>query len=1061
MGVAIIGVPDKKATNLTLRRSGNTMDFKWAIPSSLIGDDNPYRLSNIDTIWVFQASKNMATAYQEVREAATTVTADRIWVRDGSPSLRSTSNDYDRSKYHPLTLDRYLQSVTATVSLRNKDAYGHHPLESPVNSSVTYNFELPDAPKIDDLTIEQSTGKVSGIIHAASEEGAKEMYDTMYTVTRQDNFTSAYRNETTVVAWTSSRESSIDAHTDSTPEAASLTDDQWIRIRIKAYSRGVRGNSPTVTKEYVISRASRPTITGIDVTTRNGYAAGSNPSGAVIVRFRTNATATKPIDTVQLQILKNTAISTVEMANLSSDWVDVSGALDDGTCVGLTDTVANALPGRYNHVWYRVMATRSGLVSYSDPVKVPALERNSTPVSGQTVVIDSVEVRDDGASLKVIFGWSGDDSNGTEISWSDKADAWDSTEEPTVYNVSDLKKDATSQVSGKDYSASLVIRGLQEGMAYYIKARRYMDDGTNVEYADEYATAPEASYPAIPTTKPSSVTLKADTFVQRGSDLEVSWTYAGVSDQKQWNLYKVEELLGGTKKVVLASGSDSKGVAVISADQLASLGDSITLSVSITTGGDWTDSPNVSVKIADPPTLIAVTDAELLSQPMQFYAGTNCSNATMVAKVYSKGTFSETPDSTIVQTDGDTVWSGKLTPDWYDNEGTYYTIVTLPEGLPFFNGISYVLDVVVIDPETGFSSPLRQTTFEVAWAHTSRMPASTTKIIPMTDSKWARISPQPPENWAFGDVYDLYRVTNDSVDLIAEGQAYGTDALDRFAPFGKNVSLRYRIVNRTKDGDIEWRDFPYSLKGYQLAFDWGNGQHVELPYNIVMSDEYAKNYEAHTHLDGSKSGHWNPGFNKKGSFTTKLDKFDSEEQETLVRSMGKYAGPVFVRTPNGGAYQANVTVKNIRRSFDDLLLGVEISVEALSLTDEFRLAPDDFISVDAQPQPEEPTYERSQILAWDNVVPEPNDTFTLNEQATGEYFKVELSTSYDNYLEPWSVSATYFGRTVTLGAFDEGLTEYLQRASQVASTQYLLKAYYNISMAADEDTAEETSEETE
>ena len=93
MGVAIIGVPDKKATNLSLRRSGNTMDFKWAIPSSLIGDDNPYRLSNIDTIWVFQASKNMATAYQEVREAATTVTADRIWVRDGSPSLRSTSND--------------------------------------------------------------------------------------------------------------------------------------------------------------------------------------------------------------------------------------------------------------------------------------------------------------------------------------------------------------------------------------------------------------------------------------------------------------------------------------------------------------------------------------------------------------------------------------------------------------------------------------------------------------------------------------------------------------------------------------------------------------------------------------------------------------------------------------------------------------------------------------------------------------------------------------------------------------------------------------------------------
>lgn len=1057
MGVAIIGAPQDRPTNVTMKRgTDDTMELKWIIPSALRDENNPRRMTWMDFLWVFQASKNMSSKYQEVWGGGDFVNADRLWIRGTSsetPSQTSRTQTYDRTKYHPVTLDRYLTSVTATVFIGNTVAKPAHPTDSGLKSSITYNFQLPKQPKWSDPEFNQSTGKVTSTLTAAADEKEYELYDTMYCVTRQDNFTSTYKNETVVSAWTATKEGSVTVETDRTSEASSLTESQWIKISFKAYSRGLRGNSSTVVKTFVISNPARPSITSVTVSSLTAS------NGLVTVRFNTNASTYRPIDTVQLQRLTNTTINTIALARESNAWEDVANAADDGTCSGLTDTVAAARPDRNKHVWYRIKAMRGNLPQYSDPVKVTTLERNATPITDDVVTIDSIVPGDDGESLRVIFGWSDDDSNGTEISWSQNADAWISTDQPTTYNVPDTWKDETSQVSGKDNSATLIVRGLSEGVQYYVKARRYHDDGSSVEYADSYCSAPGESYPIAPVTKPSSVTLKIPTYVKRGSDLEVSWTYEGVSDQTRWNLYRHDTVNNTTNKVVLASGDDAMGSAVITADKIGESAESVKMSVSITTGGDWEESPAVEVKVADPPIVIAATDSTLYSQPAQFYIGCDRSNAELLIKVYSQGMFSGTPDGSVAQVQGDTVWSGKSTPSWYENsDGMYYSIVTLPEGLDFRNTVEYTLEATVIDPETGFSSETREMSFGVQWAHTARPPASSTSITLLGDSKSVRVSPSKPENWQAGDVYDLYRVTTDTIDLIAAGQEYGTDAVDRYAPFGKNVSLRYRIATRTKDGDVSWLDYPYFLRGYQLRFDWGSGQSLELPYNITMGDAYTKHYEAHTHLDGSKSGHWNPGFDKKGNFTTKLARVDSDEQARLIRAMGSYPGPVFVRTPDGSAYQANVLVKGLDASFDDLLLDIKIDVEALSLSDAYRLTADDFITVDASDVPAEETYERSQILYWGKDVPEPNDTFALNEQPIGDAFKIELLTSYDNYAEPWTLNATHLGVTVTLGSFSQDLIQYLQTTALDPSTQYLIKAYYNISPPVSEETTEETTE---
>ena len=59
-------------------------------------------------------------------------------------------------------------------------------------------------------------------------------------------------------------------------------------------------------------------------------------------------------------------------------------------------------------------------------------------------------------------------------------------------------------------------------------------------------------------------------------------------------------------------------------------------------------------------------------------------------------------------------------------------------------------------------------------------------------------------------------------------------------------------------------------------------------------------------------------------------------------------------------------------------------------------------------------------------------------------FKVELSTSYDNYMEPWLIASTYSGNSVTLGEFGSALDTYIEQTMTGTNVQYMLKAYYNI-----------------
>ena len=173
----------------------------------------------------------------------------------------------------------------------------------------------------------------------------------------------------------------------------------------------------------------------------------------------------------------------------------------------------------------------------------------------------------------------------------------------------------------------------------------------------------------------------------------------------------------------------------------------------------------------------------------------------------------------------------------------------------------------------------------------------------------------PGDSASPDDVCDIYRTTPDGSYLIAEGVRFGSTVIDRWAPFGSE-GLSYTICTRTADGDVDWAEHPYELEHDRLRFDWDGGS-AEARWNVVSGDRWSKDFKRDVYLDGSSEGSWNDGVTRDGSLSVSLLRLNDSMAEEALREMAMYPGPVFVRTPHGLAYEANVTVDSMRVTESD------------------------------------------------------------------------------------------------------------------------------------------------
>jgi hypothetical protein len=623
---------------------------------------------------------------------------------------------------------------------------------------------------------------------------------------------------------------------------------------------------------------------------------------------------TAGLDGAELTISKTQANDAVEIswsdkyyAWTSNDEPDTCVATTGGTTVHWF--VYGLEPGI--NYYFRVRPVDGETFgAYSDKVCF-SIEPHQYSVG--TAKVSAATTGEDGETVIVTVARSRG-GDGVELAWSDDADAWESTDSPQSFEITEYGK-----------STSVHVKGLTEGTRYYFRARAFVEGNGDRVYSDWSAAKTATPYGPVGTVSASC----ADVAV-RGRSLAVSWAHDGSSPQREWRVS-----LDG--KVVL-SGTGKRTAASITAATINALTNGAhSVVVSVSTGAAWANSNTCQFTVATAPAGDFSVSETVTAQPITLAYSGMTHSVTAALAIVAAGCAAD--DLRDAQPTGLTVWSGAFAVS--NASGS----VTLPEGIDLRDGASYELRGSITDESTGLSAELDAQEFSVAWAHQAIAPTVTVAVD--ADELSADITVTAPDGAAGTDVYDLWRVTPDGAYLIAEGRAFGTTAHDRYAPYCETRSdwtPTYRAVTRTADGDLDYTDESYELRSDLLRIDWGVGRSVALQYDLQGNDGWAKDFSSITHLDGTQGGAWARGTKRTAKLAGVMVRTDTSEQQAALRELAQWNGPAFVRVSNGSAYMAHVTVGTVAWTADSFKVSASISAQELELTSEFMADPVEEVS---------------------------------------------------------------------------------------------------------------------
>ena len=665
---------------------------------------------------------------------------------------------------------------------------------------------------------------------------------------------------------------------------------------------------------------------------------------------------------------KDAWMSNEQPESFNATWARVQNAAGSEWGYHQTIYLRGLVPGTTYWVKARRYLESGGSTTYSSWSKLGSFTTPTvvSAISDLRVGLPSATAGEDGRSIKVVTGWCGD-REGNEISWSKDPNAWDSNNQPStmtftwedeenasyyyyastdttvkanktyytrsgsgtaespyVYTVvaSPTGNPSTSGYYNRGrywaHTGTAYITGLETGETYYVRTRTYFEDRLS-EYSRTVAVTPYVA--------PESVTITAPAAVARGKGIELNWSISGELEQKKWRVRKS----GDTGKA-LKSGTGSFCRTVIPASRYGNVS-SIALYVESSCGGGYTASETVTVGIVDKPTC-SVSMSTITAQPASFTVTTNNPGATLLCTLKSMGITQQLPDGQKNQLPGDVVWTSAVNPVWTGSGSSYTTTVTMPSSIDFVQGGRYRIYVKAVEPVAGLASSQSYSTAKVNWTNQAVSPSSSIVVTPDATNRCVTITLAAPTSGRSSDAYDIYRKTPTGYDLIAYGMARNATVIDRFAPYGKDAELYYRIALRTVDGDIKYNDYAYSMAVDVLRFDWFGGS-IELPYNLEFSESWSKSFESRKHVDGSVNGYWDKAVELKGSYTTDVIRLDDLSQYDILCKLGEYPGAVFCRTVNGMAFQCDVQTRKLATSYRAQTVAVQLDITRVALTDEY------------------------------------------------------------------------------------------------------------------------------
>ena len=507
-------------------------------------------------------------------------------------------------------------------------------------------------------------------------------------------------------------------------------------------------------------------------------------------------------------------------------------------------------------------------------------------------------------SVRIKWPWTWEEALSAELSWADHEDAWESTDEPSNYDIDNKQIE------------SWVIAKLDVGKRWYFRVRLIGSD-SGEEVIGPWSAIYSYNLSTVP-DKPVLILNKS--VINADSTVTARWGYSSADDtDQQYADICLATINEGeiTYGDVISHTGENRTVDIM---RTWETGETYYLCLRVTsTSGqqsEWSDP--ASLYVADPiemtveHSLEEDEDGELILTEMPLTAtvtGAGTAGQTVVSIVRAENYHIYRPDDS----DFDGFEGEDIASVVHGGEGLVtLTVDDLVGALD--DGAKYILRCTVID-EYG-QTEYEEFPFMVAWSHQAGKPTAEVTI-----DEWQRIAiitPIAPDNWEEGDVCDIYRISTDKPELIVKGAEFGTKYVDPYPAFG--FQCGHRIVTRTANGD-------YITEGNELAWfladsDVGdvleddvvvidvNGAQIELPYNIELQNAWTKDFKRTTYLGGSVQGDWNPAVTRDLTASSVVIRGRDLDLQIAMRGLAGYAGPAHIRTPDGSSLTCDIQVRD-------------------------------------------------------------------------------------------------------------------------------------------------------
>ena len=573
-----------------------------------------------------------------------------------------------------------------------------------------------------------------------------------------------------------------------------------------------------------------------------------------------------------------------------------------------------------------VRKTAGGVSTYAVTANMKSGELwdgGSVPLAPTSVTAEPTEI--DGEVL-LTWSWAWTSANRAEISWSQNPNAWESTDEPETYMITNVN------------APKWRVSGLETGVLWYFRIRLAQETGDDITYGPycENISVDLSAEPNIPVLTLSEAAIPA------GGSFSAGWVFVTNDGTSQRYAEICEATITGdtiTYGAIFAHAGGEQHI-IIDAPSTWGTGTVHSLCVRVVSESGrvsgW--SYPASIAVADPieceitqtslqeVTIGEGTDAQtfiaLTAMPLTATViGAGVGGRTTLVIERADDYFMLRPDETELDGyNGETIAVTSQDGERQITIGTEDLIGRLDDGAPY---------KIIATTQDGYGqTAVDEIRFIVAWTHQAEIPTATVTI----EDQAVKITPIAPENIETGDVCDIYRLSADRPELIVQGGVFGETYVDPYPAIGEHGG--HRVVHRTVNGDYitadnrpAWTDLGQSdgdmLDADFVIIDFGEGR-IEIPYNVAIDNTWQKDFSQTTYLGGSTQGDWNSLVNRTGSVSASVVT-DDEELIKSLRRLAVYPGLCHIRTQDGSSYAADIQV-NDGTSYDTAGKILELSL---------------------------------------------------------------------------------------------------------------------------------------